>query len=67
MQQQMFQQQMFQQQMFQQQMQMHMAAMEKRAETSEKYLCRIAKKIGHNNVRVVVMMTKTTALMTTSR
>jgi hypothetical protein len=37
-----------QQQMFQQQMQMQMAAMEKRAETSEKYLRRIAKTIGHN-------------------
>jgi proteasome assembly chaperone (PAC2) family protein len=36
------------QQMFQQQMQMQMAAMEKRAETSEKYLRRIAKTIGHN-------------------
>ena len=37
-----------QQQMFQQQMQMQMAAMEKRAETSEKYLHRIAKSIGRN-------------------
>ena len=37
-----------QQQMFQQQMQMQMAAMEKRAETSEKYLRRIAKTIGRN-------------------
>jgi hypothetical protein len=36
------------QQMFQQQMQMQMAAMEKRAETSEKYLRRIAKTIGRN-------------------
>jgi hypothetical protein len=35
-------------QMFQQQMQMQMAAMEKRAETSEKYLRRIAKTIGRN-------------------
>ncbi len=26
---------------------MQMAAMEKRAETSEKYLCRNARKIGH--------------------
>ena len=34
------------QQMFQQQMQMQMAAMEKRVETSEKYLCWIAKTIG---------------------
>ena len=34
------------QQMFQQQMQIEMVAMEKRAETSEKYLCRIAKTIG---------------------
>ena len=38
-------------QMFQQQMQMQMAAMEKRAETSEKYLRRIAKTIGKNNKR----------------
>ena len=37
-----------QQQMFQQQMQMQMAVMEKRAETSEKYLRRIAKSIGRN-------------------
>jgi hypothetical protein len=36
------------QQMFQQQMQMQMAAMEKRAEISEKYLCRIVKTIGRN-------------------
>ncbi len=36
------------QQMFQQQMQIQMAAMEKRAETSEKYLCWIAKTIGCN-------------------
>ena len=36
------------QQMFQQQMQIQMAAMEKRAETSEKYLRRIAKTIGRN-------------------
>ena len=34
------------QQMFQQQMQIEMVAMEKRAETSEKYLRRIAKTIG---------------------
>ena len=40
-----------QQQMFQQQMQMQMAAMEKRAETSEKYLRRIAKTIGRRNKR----------------
>jgi hypothetical protein len=32
-------------------MQMQMAAMEKRAETSEKYLRRIAKTIGKNNKR----------------
>jgi hypothetical protein len=32
-------------QMFQQQMQMQMAAMEKRAETSEKYLCQIRNKV----------------------
>ena len=36
------------QQMFQQQMQIQMAAMEKFAETSEKYLCWIAKTIGRN-------------------
>jgi hypothetical protein len=36
------------QQMFQQQMQMQMAAMEKRAEISEKYLRRIVKTIGRN-------------------
>ena len=41
-----------QQQMFQQQMHMQMAAMERRAETSEKYLCRITKSMGdHNNKR----------------
>ena len=40
-----------QQQMFQQQMQMQMAAMEKRAETSEKYLCQIAKTIGRNKCK----------------
>lgn len=40
-----------QQQMFQQQMQMQMAAMERRAETSEKYLRRIAKTIGQHNKR----------------
>ena len=34
------------QQMFQQQMQIQMAVMEKYAETSEKYLCRIAKTNG---------------------
>ncbi len=34
------------QQMFQQQMQMQLIAMDKRAETNEKYLCRIAKMIG---------------------
>ena len=34
--------------MFQQQMQIQMAAMEKRVETSEKYLHRIAKMIGRN-------------------
>ena len=34
--------------MFQQQMQMQTAAMEKRAETSERYLYRIAKTIGNN-------------------
>ena len=34
------------QQMFQQQMQIEMVAMEKCVETSEKYLCRIAKTIG---------------------
>ena len=38
-------------QMFQQQMQMQMAAMEKRAETSEKSLRRIAKTIGCNKKR----------------
>jgi proteasome assembly chaperone (PAC2) family protein len=37
-----------QHQFLQQQMQMQMAAMEKRAETSEKYLRRIAKTIGKN-------------------
>jgi proteasome assembly chaperone (PAC2) family protein len=40
-----------QHQFLQQQMQMQMAAMEKRAETSEKYLRRIAKTIGKNNKR----------------
>jgi proteasome assembly chaperone (PAC2) family protein len=39
------------QQMFQQQMQIQMAAMEKRAETSEKYLRRIAKTIGRNTCK----------------
>jgi hypothetical protein len=36
------------QQIFQQQMQIQISVMEKRAETSEKYLCRIAKTIGRN-------------------
>ena len=40
-----------QQHMFQQQIQMQMAAMEKRAETSEKYLHRIARKIGHSKCK----------------
>ena len=40
-----------QHQFLQQQMQMQMAAMEKRAGTSEKYLRRIAKTIGKNNKR----------------
>jgi hypothetical protein len=56
-----------QQQMFQQQIQMQMTAMEKRAETSEKYLCRIARKSDMANVRGVVMMMKTAALMRMSR
>jgi hypothetical protein len=55
------------QQMFQQQIQIQIAAMEKRAETSEKYLHRIATTIGHTNVRGAVMMTKTTVLITMSR
>ena len=38
-----------QQQMFQQQMQMQMAVMERFAETSKKYLCRIAKTMGDRN------------------
>jgi hypothetical protein len=37
--------------MFQQQMQMQMAAMEKRAETSEKYLRQIAKTICGNKCK----------------
>ncbi len=41
-----------QQQMFQQQMQMQMAAMEKHADTSKKYLWQIAKSMtSHNNKR----------------
>ena len=41
-----------QQQMFQHQMHMQMAAMERRTETSEKYLRRITKSMGdHNNKR----------------
>ena len=39
------------QQMFQQQIQIQIAAMEKRAETSEKYLHRIAKTIGCNKCK----------------
>jgi len=40
-----------QQQMFQQQMQMQMAAIERRAEASEKYLCRIAKAVSNKRKR----------------
>ena len=40
-----------QQQMFQQQMQMQMAAIERRAEVNEKYLCRIAKAVGNMRKR----------------
>ncbi len=37
-----------QQMMFQQQMQMQFAAIDKRAEPSEKYLCQIAKSLAKN-------------------
>ena len=43
-------------QMFQQQMQMQMAAMEKRAETSEKYLCQIRNKVHSvNNIKLTII------------
>ncbi len=40
-----------QQTMFQQQMQMQFAAMDKHAETSEKYLCQIVKSLAKNKKR----------------
>jgi hypothetical protein len=40
-----------QQQMFQEQMQMQMSAMEKRAETSKKYLRQIAKSMTSHNYK----------------
>ncbi len=53
--------------MFQQQMQIQMAAMEKHAETSEKFFDELRRRSDVINVRGVVMMTKTTVLMMTSR
>ena len=40
-----------QQSMFHQQMQMQLAAIDKRAETTEKYLCQIAKSLVRNKKR----------------
>ncbi len=52
-------------QIFQQQIQMQLAVMEKCAETSEKYLCRIAKRIVVTRVREArLMMTRQVLMMT---
>jgi len=57
-----------QQSMFQQQMQMQMAAIDKRAETSEKYLRKIALSLAKKkSVRRARVMRRTTLQMMTSR